>query len=67
MENIEEFRKYAHEIVDWIAEYYENIESYPVKSKVQPGEIFSLLPEEPPGRGSNRIAGWGGHWREDPL
>ena len=53
MENIEEFRKYAHEIVDWIAEYYENIESYPVKSKVQPGEIFSLLPEEPPAQGES--------------
>lgn len=43
-----EFRKYAHEFVDWMADYYENIEAYPVKSKVKPGEIKSLLPEYPP-------------------
>ncbi len=48
MENIGEFRKYGHEIVDWIAEYYENMESYPVKSKVQPGEIYNNLPENAP-------------------
>ena len=43
-----EFRKYAHEIVEWIARYYENIENYPVKSKVLPGEIISQLPDQPP-------------------
>ncbi len=53
MENIDEFKKYAHEIVDWIAEYYENIENYPVKSKVQPGEIYNQLPEEAPEKGEN--------------
>ncbi len=53
MENIEEFKKYAHEIVDWIAEYYENIENYPVKSKVQPGEIYNQLPDEAPEKGEN--------------
>jgi len=43
-----DFRQYAHEMVDWIADYYENIENYPVKSQVKPREIFNKLPVEPP-------------------
>ncbi len=45
------FRKFAHQVVDWMADYYENIEKYPVKSGVKPGEIFSLLPDAPPVQG----------------
>jgi len=44
----EEFRKYAHELVDWMAGYMENVEKYPVKSLVKPGEIISHLPDNPP-------------------
>jgi aromatic-L-amino-acid/L-tryptophan decarboxylase len=44
----EEFRKYAHRLVDWMAGYMENIEKYPVKSQVRPGEIFSKIPDNPP-------------------
>ena len=44
----EEFRRYGRAVVDWIADYYENIESYPVLSQVQPGEIRAKLPTEPP-------------------
>ena len=44
----EEFRRYGRAVVDWIADYYENIESYPVLSRVQPGEICVTLPPEPP-------------------
>jgi len=44
----EEFRKYAHELVEWMAGYMENVEQYPVKSSVKPGEIFSKLPDKPP-------------------
>jgi hypothetical protein len=36
---IEEFRKNTHQLFDWIADYHKNIESYPVKSTVQPGSI----------------------------
>lgn len=43
-----EFRKYGHEIVEWIARYFENVEKYPVKSRVTPGSIKALLPEIPP-------------------
>jgi aromatic-L-amino-acid/L-tryptophan decarboxylase len=44
----EEFRKHAHRLVDWMAGYMENIEKYPVKSQVRPGEIFSKIPDSPP-------------------
>ncbi len=51
--NLEEFRKYAHQFVDWMADYYENIESFPVKSQVKPREIFEQLPDEPPKEGES--------------
>jgi aromatic-L-amino-acid decarboxylase len=44
----EEFRKNAHELVEWMAGYMENVEKYPVKSSVKPGEIFCRLPDSPP-------------------
>jgi len=43
-----EFRRYGHEIVEWIARYFENVGQYPVKSRVKPGEIKNALPELPP-------------------
>ncbi|MFU8843182.1 MAG: pyridoxal phosphate-dependent decarboxylase family protein [Bacteroidales bacterium] len=43
-----EFRKFAHELVDWIADYIEAAEDYPVKSQVKPREIFWQLPNRPP-------------------
>jgi aromatic-L-amino-acid/L-tryptophan decarboxylase len=44
----EEFRRYGKEVIDWIADYYQRIESFPVKSRVQPGEIRAALPARPP-------------------
>ena len=44
----DEFRKHAHELVDWMANYLENVEKYPVKSQVKPGEIFRQIPDHPP-------------------
>ncbi len=43
-----EFRTYVHEVADWMADFYENIENYPVKSTVSPGDITAKLPESPP-------------------
>ncbi|MCX6165567.1 MAG: aminotransferase class I/II-fold pyridoxal phosphate-dependent enzyme [Ignavibacteriae bacterium] len=48
MNNLDEFKKYAYEFIDWIVDYYKNIESYPVKSQVKPKEIFNKLPDSPP-------------------
>lgn len=47
----EEFRRHAHDVVDWIADYLENAEQYPVLSRSQPGEIRSQLPGSPPETG----------------
>lgn len=44
----DEFRKHAHEVVEWMAEYMEHIEDYPVKSAVKPGEIFKKIQDAPP-------------------
>jgi aromatic-L-amino-acid decarboxylase len=44
----EEFRKHAHELVEWMAGYMDNVENYPVKSNVRPGEIINRLPAGPP-------------------
>ena len=51
MNNTEEFRRHAHQFVDWMADYLQNIEHYPVKSQVLPGEILSGLPTHPPDEG----------------
>ena len=40
----EDFRKYAHELVDWMADYLENIHTLPVKPPIQPGDIKKQLP-----------------------
>ncbi len=47
----DEFRRYGREVVDWIADYYEQVESLPVLSQVQPGEVRAALPPAPPQQG----------------
>jgi len=49
--NAEEFRHWGRAAIDWIADYMEGIESYPVLSRVKPGEIRAMLPESPPANG----------------
>jgi len=48
MTNSDDFRKQAHILVDWMADYLEEVEKYPVKSKVIPGEIAKQIPVNPP-------------------
>ncbi len=45
---VDDFRKYGHQLVDWIANYLEGIENYKVLPVVKPGEIKSNLPSDPP-------------------
>jgi aromatic-L-amino-acid/L-tryptophan decarboxylase len=47
----DEFRRYGHAVVDWIAEYQSRIESFPVLSQVKPGDIRASLPSAPPAKG----------------
>lgn len=49
----EEFRKYAHELVDWMADYLENMPTLPVKPSIQPGEIKQQLPLNAPEQGED--------------
>jgi len=48
-----QFRNYGKQVVDWIADYYERVESLPVLSKVRPGEVRQALPHEPPRSGED--------------
>ena len=46
-----EFRKYGHAVIDWIADYYDNVEQYSVKSQAKPGDIKTSLEKNPPESG----------------
>jgi len=47
----DDFRRCGRAVVDWIADYYEKVESLPVLSRVEPGQIRASLPPEPPAHG----------------
>jgi aromatic-L-amino-acid decarboxylase len=47
----DEFRRHGHALVDWIADYYAKIESFPVVSRAKPGELRAALPARPPEQG----------------
>ncbi|KAL5796438.1 hypothetical protein ACOSQ2_001258 [Xanthoceras sorbifolium] len=44
----EQLRDYAHQMVDFIADYYKSIENFPVLSQVQPGYLHKLIPDSAP-------------------
>ena len=46
--NAEEFRKAGKEMIDYVADYLENIEKRPVLPSVEPGYLHHLIPEEAP-------------------
>ncbi|XP_075508293.1 tyrosine decarboxylase 2 isoform X2 [Primulina tabacum] len=46
----EQLREYAHKMVDFIADYYKDIETFPVLSQVQPGYLQELIPDSAPAR-----------------
>jgi aromatic-L-amino-acid decarboxylase len=52
----DEFRCHGHAVVDWIANYYELIESFPVLSQAAPGQIRASLPAHPPAEGESIAA-----------
>ena len=47
----EEFRRCGHALVERIARYMEEIESYPVLSRAEPGSVRARLPRSAPERG----------------
>lgn len=50
-EYIDEFRRAAHQAVDWVAEYLRDPRKYPVVSRNKPGELVDALPAAAPERG----------------
>jgi aromatic-L-amino-acid decarboxylase len=44
----EEFRRYGHRLIDWLADYHEGLATRPVMAKSRPGEIRDALPKAPP-------------------
>ncbi len=54
--NLDQFRHHAHGFVDWMADYLENVESYPVRARVEPGEVAARLPVAPPEQGESMEA-----------
>jgi aromatic-L-amino-acid decarboxylase len=52
----EEFRRFGHEIVDWIANYFEHIEELPVLAQIEPGDLKAQLPTSAPENGESMEA-----------
>jgi aromatic-L-amino-acid/L-tryptophan decarboxylase len=49
----EEFRKFGHRIVDWIADYRLKVGELPVMARTEPGEVKARVPADPPETGEN--------------
>ena len=49
----EEFRRYGYRVVDWIVDYWTQLESFPVTPRVEPGDILRWLPAHPPEQGES--------------
>jgi len=42
--DLEEFRAQGHRLIDWIARYLGGVESFPVLSRVRPGDVRAQVP-----------------------
>lgn len=51
--NKEDFRRFGHEFVDWIADYFERIDELPVLAAIEPGDLKAKLPDTPPQHGES--------------
>lgn len=49
--NKEDFRRFGHQLVDWIADYFERVEDLPVLAAIEPGDLKAQLPNAPPQQG----------------
>ncbi|MEZ4725667.1 MAG: aminotransferase class V-fold PLP-dependent enzyme [Caldilineaceae bacterium] len=49
----DEFRHHGHAVVDWIANYMEQVESFPVLAQVKPGDLRAALPAAAPEQGES--------------
>src|ERR1043166_4063980 len=49
----EEFRRHGHELIDWIADYFDRIDELPVLAQIEPGDLKAQLPSTPPEHGES--------------
>jgi aromatic-L-amino-acid/L-tryptophan decarboxylase len=49
----EDFRRFGHEFIDWIADYFERVEELPVLAAIEPGDLKAQLPQIPPEQGES--------------
>lgn len=49
----DEFKKVGGELINWAAEYFENLESFPVLPNINPGDIKNKLPGSAPAKGES--------------
>src|SRR6266571_1415926 len=49
----EDFRRFGHEVIDWIANYFEHIEELPVLAQIEPGALKAQLPSTAPEHGES--------------
>lgn len=49
----DDFRQHGREVIDWIADYMEQVEQYPVLSRVAPGDIRTQLSDSAPLQGES--------------
>src|SRR5688500_10570941 len=49
----DEIRRHGYQVVDWIADYLDHIEEYPVLSKIEPNWLKNSLPKSPPSEGED--------------
>jgi len=47
----ETFRKFGHRFVDWVVDYMDRTDRYPVCSPLKPGDVKQRLPESAPEQG----------------
>src|SRR4026207_1509874 len=52
----EDFRRLGHELIDWIADYFDNIEQLPVLAAIEPGDLKAQLPASAPVQGESMEA-----------
>jgi aromatic-L-amino-acid decarboxylase len=51
--NPDEFRRHAHQLVDWMADYFRDVAQLPVTPAVKPGDTLRQLPGSPPEQGES--------------
>ena len=54
--NKEDFRRLGHDLIDWIADYFDHIDDLPVLAAIEPGDLKAKLPTSAPAQGESMEA-----------